>query len=220
MGKDQSYVLFSLSQKQLARTIFPLGQIRKEDVRTTAKQAGMRIFDKPDSQEICFVPDNNYRRLLLERTPEEIRPGEIRNQAGELVGTHQGHQFYTIGQRHGLGISTRPGEESKPIYVTGKSESTNTVIVGDRPSLSRRKMTVDSLNWVAKSYLSGEIFRALVKIRHTHKPQPAMVEVKGKDSCDVTFDEPVNAITPGQAAVFYNDDFVIGGGWIGQVPSA
>ncbi len=209
LSKDQSYVLFSLSQKQLSRTMLPLGSMIKEDVRSIAKEAGMRIFDKPDSQEICFVPGNNYRELLMQKTPESISSGEIKSDDGKLLGTHQGHQLYTIGQRHGLGIAT-----GKPVYVTEIDKRTNTVIVGDKESLRRQKMTVDSINWVSESYSSGQKFDATVKIRHTHKPQPASIEVQDADACQVTFHESVSSITPGQAAVFFNNEVVLGGGWI------
>lgn len=209
-SKDQSYVLFPLSQQQFSRTMLPLGTWKKEDVREIAREAGIRIYNKPDSQEICFVPDNNYRNLLAKKIPDQIKKGELRSADGKLLGMHEGYQLYTIGQRSGLGIAT-----GKSMYVTEIDKETNTVIVGERESIMKKKMTVNSVNWISRSdFATGDSFKAQIKIRHGNRLQNGTVTVTGKTSCSVEFDEPINAITPGQAAVFYNGDTVIGGGWI------
>ncbi len=240
-AKDQSYVLFGIRREDLPRCLFPVGEIPdKGDVRRIAAQLGLRVHDKPDSQEICFVPDNDYKRLVHERHPDARRPGEICDSAGNVLGTHDGVAGFTIGQRRGLGIAV-----GKPIYVTRLDVLSNTVTVGPREKLLSRGLIADQPNWLVDpsalarfeisdlrshahdlcSRPSGAV-RAEIKIRYMHTPAPgsirllALDERGGRSSAlpavvQATFDQPQAAVTPGQAAVFYGEDgVVLGGGWI------
>jgi len=205
-AKDQSYVLFALTQDQLARTVFPCGGMSKPDIRRLAAELRLPVHDKPDSQEICFVPDNDYRRLLRERIPDSIKPGPVCGLDGAVLGEHPGVQLFTIGQRHGLRIAF-----GKPMYVVRLDRDTNTVIVGPDSALMRRELTVSQVNWLAEP--PAEPFRAQVKIRYMQPARPATVTpMDGK--AQIEFDEPVRAVAPGQAGVFYDDEMLLGGGWI------
>lgn len=206
--KDQSYVLFSLSQEQLAHAIFPLGEWTKEQVREKASELGLRNRAKPDSQEICFVPDDGYGGLIRERTGNNVRTGLIKDIQGRVLGSHPGIQFFTIGQRRGLGIAM-----GEPYYVVDIDPVEGTVTVGrDRETLVT-EFLVTGQNWVSIEKPMGEI-RVDVKIRYNHKAVPAAIYPTGDDVVRVVFDEPQRAVTPGQAAVFYRGDVVLGGGWI------
>lgn len=205
-SKDQSYVLCTLTQEQLERTVLPIGGLTKDEVRSLAERAGLRTYNKPDSQEICFVPDNDYRKLFDEA---DLRPGEIRTTEGDVVGRHEGLQLYTIGQRKGIGA------HGKRMYVVELDPETNAVVVGEDAALHREGMLVDRVNWYAVAEASpGRLFRGEVKIRRTHTPAPASIEVLEDGRARVMFYEPQRAITPGQAAAFYAGDVVLGGGWI------
>ncbi|MEK7369204.1 MAG: tRNA 2-thiouridine(34) synthase MnmA [Planctomycetota bacterium] len=206
--KDQSYVLFSLSQEQLAHALFPLGEWTKEQVREKASELGLRNRAKPDSQEVCFVPDNGYGGLIRERTGNNVRTGLVKDIQGRVLGSHPGIQFFTIGQRRGLGIAM-----GEPYYVVDIDPVEGTVTVGrDRETLVT-EFLVTGMNWVSIEKPMGEI-RADVKIRYNHKAVPAAICPTGDDVVRVVFDEPQRAVTPGQAAVFYRGDVVLGGGWI------
>ncbi|MHC4064414.1 MAG: tRNA 2-thiouridine(34) synthase MnmA [Planctomycetota bacterium] len=205
--KDQSYVLFGLDRAVLDRMLLPIGHLTKEQVRREAVRFGLPVCDKPDSVEICFVPDRDYARLVHQRRPEAFRPGEVVNADGAVLGRHEGLPNFTIGQRRGLGIAA-----GRPIYVTRLNVLDNTVTVGDRTSLLSRTFTASGLNFLVDPPPAA--FRAEVKIRYHHRAAPATVQLRGEDTALVTFDEPQSAITPGQAAVFYEGDAVLGGGWI------
>ena len=205
---DQSYFLFSLSQEQLARAVFPVGDYAKEQVRRMAQERGLPVHDKPSSQDLCFLPGGGYRRLLREQCPDLFRAGEIVHVSGEVLGTHGGIADYTVGQRRGLGVAWR-----EPLYVVALEPDENRVIVGEKEHVLRRECTVGELNWVGLAEPSAP-FRAHVRIRHRHSPAAATVELIGGGRARVRFDEPQEAPTPGQAAVFYGGEVVLGGGFI------
>src|SRR5271169_168753 len=212
-AKDQTYFLFGLTQEQLSRTLFPLGQMRKPDVREEAKRAGLRLFEKPDSQEICFIPGGDYKQFLdayLEEQGEEIpdTSGELVTTTGEVVGTHNGIHNFTVGQRKGLGVAT-----GSPLYVLEIRGDKHQVVVGTGEELLSRTLRAKKMNWIAIDDLR-EPLRVRAKIRHRHEAAPATVKKTGDDDVLVTFDTPQRAITPGQAVVFYDGDVVVGGGWI------
>jgi tRNA-specific 2-thiouridylase len=205
--KDQSYVLFPLTQAQLARCLFPIGGLEKPAVREVARQAGLRIADKPESQEICFVPNDDHRVLLRERLGDRIREGEFVTTEGRVVGRHPGHQFFTIGQRRGLGIAL-----GRPSYVIAIDPERNRVVIGGDDDLRCAEFQVEETNWIEAR--PTEPVRATVKIRYNGPGAEAVVESRERGEARVRFDEPQRAVTPGQAAVFYRGDEVIGGGWI------
>ncbi len=208
LAKDQSYVLFGIDPADLPRCRFPLGEIRdKALVRSIAADLGLNVHDKPDSQEICFVPGNDYGKLVRERRPDAVRPGEIRDRAGRLLGWHEGAIHYTIGQRRGLRLAM-----GRPIYVTGIDPQSGAVTVGERAELAARGLTADGAVWHADP--PDEWIEAHIKIRHMHQPASGRVRTEGAGRIRAEFDEPQMAVTPGQAAVFYQNDMVLGGGWI------
>lgn len=207
--KDQSYVLFPLAQAQLSRCVFPVGAMEKPAVREAARRFGLKIADKPESMEICFVPDNDYRTLVRQRLGDRVREGEFRTVGGELVGSHPGHQLFTVGQRKGLGVAF-----GHPMYVVSIDAPTNTVVVGEDRDLHRSELEVQDVNWVEVEAVPGDRFDASVKIRYAHPGAPASVEAREAGRARVTFTTPQRAVTAGQAAVFYRGDAVLGGGWI------
>ena len=210
-GKEQSYVLYGLSQSQLSAARFPLGRWRKAEVRAQARKLGLRVHEKPDSQEICFIPDDDYGAFLSRCAPEKVRPGRIEDSSGKLLGRHAGVHRFTIGQRKGLGIAA-----GRPLYVLRIDPATATVVVGAREESFERSCLVQKVNWLSVPCPSGSI-RALVRIRYAHAGAAALVEpLAGSDAVTVIFDEPQIAITPGQSAVFYEGDMVLGGGVIGR----
>ncbi|HXH24348.1 MAG TPA: tRNA 2-thiouridine(34) synthase MnmA [Vicinamibacterales bacterium] len=206
--KDQSYFLFSLTQDQLARALFPVGALTKPEVRATARRLGLDVADKPDSQEICFIPDRDYAAFVAGRAPEVARPGAIVDERGVALGTHGGVHRFTIGQRKGVGISARI-----PLYVLRIDADTGTVTVGPRAALERRSLTASGVNWIACEAPAGWL-RVCAQIRHRHRPAPGRVRALDDGRAEFVFDEPQAAVTPGQAVVFYDDDLVVGGGWI------
>ena len=209
-AKDQSYVLFGIHRHDLPRCLFPLGEIAdKAEVRRIAAGLGLPVHDKPESQEICFVPDNDYRRLVQERRPETRQPGEVRDSAGNVLGTHEGVASYTIGQRRGLGIAA-----GKPIYVTGLDVAANSVTVGPCEELLSGGLVADQVNWLTDPPPAGEWCPAEIKIRHMHTPAAGRIRARSDGAVEASFDEPQPAVTPGQAAVFYDGELVLGGGWI------
>lgn len=209
--KDQSYVLYSLTQEQLAHTLFPLGNMRKNEVRKIADESQFVNSDKPDSQDICFVPDGNYAGFIEKHTGKSYEPGEFRDTDGNVLGTHKGIIYYTIGQRKGLGISA-----SKPLYVKDIVVEENAVILGDDEELYAREFTVNDFNWISGEAPETEIV-CKVKTRYRQKEMPARVIPIDNKSVRIIFDEPVRAITKGQAAVLYDEDVVLGGGTIVDV---
>jgi len=221
-SKDQTYFLFGLTQEQLSRTLFPLGGMTKPEVREMARKHGLAIFEKPDSQEICFVPGGDYKRFLeaylTEQgdTPTAISSktvaGEMVTSDGKVIGEHAGVHNFTVGQRKGLGVAT-----GSPLYVIQIKNDTRQVVVGKDEELYSRTLLARRVNLISTAELR-EPMRVAVKIRHKHQPASAIIEPAGAsagpDEVRVTFDEPQRAITPGQAAVFYDGDLVVGGGWI------
>jgi tRNA-specific 2-thiouridylase len=212
-AKDQTYFLFGLTQEQLSRTLFPLGEMRKPEVRDEAKRAGLRLFEKPDSQEICFIPGGDYKQFLdayLQEQGEEIpdTAGELVTTTGEVVGTHQGIHNFTVGQRKGLGVAT-----GSPLYVLEIRGDKRQVVVGAGEELLSRTLRARRVNWISIDDLR-EPLRVQAKIRHRHEAAPALLQRSGDDEVLVTFDDAQRAITPGQAVVFYDGDVVVGGGWI------
>jgi tRNA-specific 2-thiouridylase len=236
--KDQSYFLFELTQEQLSYAMFPLGEMSKQEVRAIAEAAGLPTAQKPESQEICFIPDGNYARFIerylkedkssgtsvndlpvhnQSQTPSEsgdnpelssLAPGEIVSTTGEILGTHRGIHRYTVGQRKGLGISA-----PEPLYVVQIDAKSNRVVIGGSDDLLKKEMLVQRVNWIAIEDLT-EPLRVTVKIRSRAEEASATLTRNDHDSVLVIFDEAQRAVTPGQAAVFYDGDIVVGGGWI------
>ena len=206
--KDQSYFLFSLTQDQLAHAMFPIGHLTKHDVRTYAERRGLLTANKPDSHEICFVPDGDAAGFVGRRLPEGARDGEVVDSSGKVLGRHTGIHRYTVGQRRGLGISA-----AIPLYVLKLEPDAGRVVVGPREELAGREFTARDVNWIAGTPPDGPR-RITARIRHRHTDAAATVTSDGGTRARVIFDEPQTAITPGQAAVFYDGETVLGGGWI------
>jgi tRNA-specific 2-thiouridylase len=217
-AKDQTYFLFGLTQQQLARTLFPLGHLTKPEVREVARRSGLALAEKPDSQEICFISGGDYKQFIAayleeqgEQSPETA--GELVASNGEVLGRHEGIANFTVGQRKGLGVSS-----PSPLYVLNINPASHRVTVGADAELAVRTLRARNLNWISIPELTSSM-RVRAKIRHRHEPawatlEPAHDAPAGTDEVIATFDEPQRAVTPGQSAVFYNDDEVVGGGWI------
>jgi tRNA-uridine 2-sulfurtransferase len=212
-SKDQSYFLFGLTQEQLSRTHFPLGELTKEEVREIARRLQVPVAEKPESQEICFVPTGNYVRFIEgylqeqgSRLPENA--GEIVTTSGEVIGRHNGLHQYTVGQRRGLGFST-----GRPVYVVSLDRANNRLVVGDDAELRSTACEVRDVNWISFAAPERPI-EAMVRIRNRHEPAAAVISALDATSARVCFREAQRAITPGQAAVFYSGERVLGGGWI------
>lgn len=206
--KDQSYVLFNLTQGQLACARFPLGELSKDAVRDIARRLGLATAEKPDSQDVCFVRDGNKDGFLRKELPLAAVPGPITDLEGRVLGQHDGLLGYTIGQREGLGLAL-----GYPVYVIGLDQPGNRLIVGPREALLQRQCAIERVNWVSIPEPAAPL-RAWVKIRSRHEPAPAWIEPAVDGRTRVTFDTPQPAVTPGQAAVFYDGDRLLGGGWI------
>ncbi len=206
--KDQSYFLFSLRQEQLARTLFPLGELTKQDTREIARDCQLKTADKEESMEICFVPDKDYGKFLRQAKLATEHQGDVVDVQGRVLGQHQGIEFYTIGQRKGLGISS-----VKPLYVLELDAKKNRVVVGDESYLEREAFTVARCNWIPWDVPPATI-EATAKIRYNHPGTPATIVPEENGKARVTLHQPQRAITPGQACVFYQEDLVLGGGWI------
>ena len=207
-AKDQSYVLYGMTQDQLSRTIFPLCNISKDETRRIASQYGLPVAHKADSQEICFVDDNNYARFIEEYSGKESEPGNFVDKSGSVIGKHKGVIHYTIGQRKGLGMSF-----GKHMYVTGIDAENNTVVLGEEGSQYSDSLTAGNINWIAFDGLENEI-EAEVKVRYQAPPAKAKLTPLESGKVKVEFENPQRSITPGQAAVFYDGDVVLGGGVI------
>jgi tRNA-uridine 2-sulfurtransferase len=208
--KDQSYFLFSLRQDQLARALFPLGEKTKSDTRAVARHCNLKTADKEESMEICFVPDNNYGGFLQQANLVHAHRGEIVDMSGKILGHHEGIEFYTIGQRRGLGITT-----PEPVYVIELDPESNRVVVGDDSALERDEFIATNCNWIPFDKLT-EPMEVTAKIRYNHPGTPATVTPVNNGSVKVKLHTSQRAITPGQAAVFYQGDVVAGGGWIAR----
>ncbi len=207
-SKDQSYFLFTLSQDQLSQAQFPVGALTKDDVRTTARRLGLRVAEKPDSQELCFVASGDHAAFVERNAPEPVGAGVITDRDGRVLGRHEGTHHFTIGQRKGLGLSA-----GVPLYVVDIDAADRRVIVGPRDALDRTTLTASQVNWISGETPSGPV-RATARIRHRHREAPATITAFDADRVRVEFDEPQAAVAPGQAVVFYEGDEVLGGGWI------
>lgn len=207
-NKDQSYSLFSLTQEQLKHIIFPIGEYTKSQVRQIARQKSLKVSERPESQELCFISDDNYNRFLKDHISAQLKPGPIVDKSGRVVGQHQGIQFYTIGQRKGLG-----GNLGKAMYVIKIDPSSNTITIGSKNDLLVKSLTASKANFISIPKLTNPI-KALAKIRYKDNGTMATVYPISDDRFEVIFDKPSMAATPGQAVVLYDDDIVIGGGWI------
>lgn len=208
--KDQSYFLFSLRQEQLARTLFPLGELTKDNTREIARESALKTAGKEESMEICFVPDNDYGRFLEQAKLVKRHAGDIVDVHGRVLGRHHGIEFFTIGQRRGLGLSS-----PTPLYVVDLDAGNNRVIVGGADALERDTFTVERCNWIPFDEPPPS-FEATVKIRYNHPGTPATIEPLANGSARIRLHEPQRAITPGQACVAYDGDLVLGGGWIAR----
>jgi len=214
-SKDQTYFLFGLTQEQLSRTLFPLGEMQKPAVREMAAAHGMpaRLAQKPDSQEICFIPTGDYKTFIDAYLDEQgeavpVTAGVMKNVAGETIGEHSGIRNFTVGQRKGLGVSSK-----NPLYVLEIKPESREVVVGSEEELLSRELRADRLNWISIPALTEPI-RVTIKVRHRHEPAAATLMPMADGTVTALFDEPQRAITPGQSAVFYQGDEVVGGGWI------
>lgn len=207
-SKDQTYVLYGLTQYQLSKTLFPLGEYEKSDIRRIAEAAGLINSRKPDSQDICFVPDGDYASFIKKNTGAEIKEGNFISADGDVIGRHKGIINYTIGQRMGIGISI-----GKPAYVTDKNALENTVTIGDESNLYKSEITAYDVNLISLDSISDEM-RVTAKVRYSRNEQAAVVIPSGNGEVLVKFDEPQRAPASGQAVVFYDGDVVIGGGTI------
>jgi tRNA-specific 2-thiouridylase len=219
--KDQSYFLFGLTQQQLSHSLFPLGELSKQTVREIARRRGLPVAEKPESQEICFVPSGNYVQFIeAYRAESGAAPagsgqdagadpsGELVTASGRVLGHHDGVHHFTVGQRRGLGVAA-----GRPLYVLEIDPASRRVVVGDDSELRRDRCDVREVNWIAGERPAGPI-EAMVRIRYRHEPAAAVIEPQGATAARVRFCAPQRAITPGQAAVFYSEDVVLGGGWI------
>jgi tRNA-specific 2-thiouridylase len=212
-SKDQTYFLFGLTQDQLSRTLFPLGSYTKPEVREIAKQHALALATKPDSQEICFIPGGDYKRFIDAYLDEQGEPmpdssGELVSTTGEVIGHHHGIHNFTVGQRKGLGLSS-----PTPLYVIQIDNASNKVTVGSESETTIQTLRARDLNWISIASLDAPM-RVKAKIRHRHDPAWATIEMSGEGEVIATFDDPQRAVTPGQSAVFYDGDEVVGGGWI------
>ena len=207
--KDQSYVLFGMSRETLDHTLLPIGDMEKPAVRAMAEELSLPVFNKPDSQEICFVPNQDYAGLVKRRSPETFHSGQLVTTDGQVVGTHEGHQHFTIGQRRGVGVAF-----GYPIYVVDIDAANNTVMLGEKEALFKGSLVARQINILSARLKNAVNLKCTSKIRYNNPPQPASVTMTGADEFVVTFDEPQSAITPGQAVVLYDGDVVLGGGWI------
>jgi tRNA-specific 2-thiouridylase len=206
--KDQSYFLFSLTQDQLECAVFPVGELKKPEVRAQARRLGLKVAEKPDSQEICFVADGDYAAFVARNEPSVARAGAIVDAAGQVLGSHGGVHRFTVGQRKGLGVAA-----PAPLYVLKIDADAGTVTVGPRAALEQVSLTASGVNWIAANAPSDWL-PVSAQIRHRHRPGPGRVRALEAGRAEFVFDEPQAAITPGQAVVFYDGEVVVGGGWI------
>lgn len=206
--KDQTYALYRLTQDQLEHTLMPVGEFPKEQIRRIAEEAGLPVAHKPDSQEICFIPDHDYAAYIRRHTDMDVRPGNFVNLRGEILGTHRGIIHYTVGQRKGLGITF-----GHPVFVLEIRPETNEVVLGEADEVWGDHLVCDRLNFQSISDLDSER-KVIAKIRYSHTGSPCVIRRINDTQAECCFEEPVRAITPGQSVVFYEDDHVLGGGRI------
>jgi len=211
-GKDQSYFLYALTQEQLSNILFPLGNLTKAETRRVAEDKGLPVTDRNESQEICFIPGNDYHAFLQDYSGHIDKPGAIQTIGGEVIGEHSGISRYTIGQRKGLGIAN-----DEPLYVIDIKPERNIIVVGNKNSVYTSELTAAELNWIAVDNLK-QTMRVSARIRYRHREAEAVINPLSDNRVDVRFDTPQMAITPGQAVVFYDDETVIGGGVIERRP--
>ena len=208
-AKDQTYALYNLTQEQLSRTLMPVGAYTKEEIREIAKRQGLRTAQKPDSQEICFIPDHDYGSFIEEYTDSRMEPGNFVDREGRILGRHKGICHYTIGQRKGLNLAM-----GRPVFVVEIRPETNEVVIGDAGQVFTDRLQCRKLNWMAIEGLGGEEREVTAKIRYSHRGALCRIRQVGEDLVECRFEEPVRAVTPGQAVVFYEKDYVLGGGTI------
>ena len=208
-AKDQTYALYNLTQHQLAHTLMPVGEYTKDEIRAIAEKIGLTVANKPDSQEICFIPDHDYAKFIEENTDFHLPEGNFVDKDGNILGRHQGITHYTVGQRKGLNLAM-----GRPVFVTAIRPETNEVVIGDNEDVFSRRLTCSKLNWMAVDGLPGEGMKVTAKIRYSHKGAPCMIRFIGEDLVECVFDDPQRAATPGQAVVFYDGEYVVGGGTI------
>lgn len=207
-AKDQTYALYNLTQEQLSRTLMPVGQYTKDEIRKIADEINLRVAHKPDSQEICFVPDNDYAKFIEENTSKKLLPGNFVNTKGEVIGRHQGITHYTVGQRKGLNLAF-----GRPVFVVEIRPETNEVVIGENEDVFASELYANHLNFMSIEDLDGER-EVVAKIRYSHKGSKCLIKKVEEDKVHCKFEEPQRAITPGQAVVFYDGDYVLGGGTI------
>jgi len=206
--KDQTYVLYNLSQEQLSRTLFPLGGFSKEEVRRMAVSFGIVTADRPESQEICFIPDNDYHRFLRERAGDKIKPGSFVDLEGKVLGIHKGVPFYTVGQRKGLGLAM-----GEPVYVVSLDSANNSVVLGRNQDVFSQGLISSDNNFILYEKIDKPV-KVKAKIRYSAKPAEALITPLDGDNVKVVFENPQRAVTPGQAVVYYQGEYVVGGGTI------
>jgi len=207
-AKDQTYALYNLTQDQLSRTLMPVGEYAKDEIRKIADEINLRVAHKPDSQEICFVPDKDYAKFIEENTSKKMMPGNFINTKGEVIGRHQGISHYTVGQRKGLNLAM-----GHPVFVVEIRPETNEVVIGENEDVFAFELYADNLNFMSIEDLEGER-EVTAKIRYNHKGSKCVIQKVGEDKVHCRFYEAQRAITPGQAVVFYDGDYVLGGGTI------
>ncbi|HEX3076048.1 MAG TPA: tRNA 2-thiouridine(34) synthase MnmA [Lachnospiraceae bacterium] len=207
-AKDQTYALYNLTQYQLSHTLMPVGEYTKDEIREIAQEISLRIANKPDSQEICFIPDNDYAKFIEENSGKKIETGNFVNSAGEVIGKHKGITHYTVGQRKGLNLSM-----GHPVFVLEIRPDTNEVVIGSNDEVFTDRLFANNLNFMSIEDLEG-IMEVEAKIRYSHKGAKCTIRKVADDEVECIFEEPQRAITPGQAVVFYQDDYIVGGGTI------
>lgn len=208
-AKDQTYALYNLTQYQLAHTLMPVGQYTKDEIREIADQIHLRVANKPDSQEICFIPDHDYAKFIRENSDAVLPEGNFVDLDGNVLGRHKGITHYTVGQRKGLNLSMK-----HPVFVVEIRPETDEVVIGDSEDVFSDSLSCDHLNWMSVDGLHGEEKRVTAKIRYSHKGAPCVIREVEDGVVQCVFEEPQRAITPGQAVVFYDEDYVVGGGII------
>ena len=208
-AKDQTYALYNLTQHQLAHTLMPVGEYTKDKIREMAEEIGLPVAHKPDSQEICFVPDNDYAKFIEENSNCRIDEGNFVDKYGNILGRHKGITHYTVGQRKGLNLAL-----GHPVFVTEIRPETNEVVIGENEDVFSNRLTCRNLNWMAIEDLGDQEMRVSAKIRYSHKGASCTIRKIGEDRVECVFDEPQRAATPGQAVVFYDGEYVVGGGTI------
>lgn len=208
-AKDQTYALYNLTQEQLAHTLMPVGEYTKDEIREMARQIQLPVAHKPDSQEICFIPDHDYAKFIEENTDCQLPEGNFVDKDGNILGRHKGIAHYTVGQRKGLNLAM-----GRPVFVMEIRRDTNEVVIGDNDDVFSRMVICNQLNWMGIEGLDGKEMRVTAKIRYSHKGASCTIRETGSDLVECLFDEPQRAATPGQAVVFYEGDYVVGGGTI------